>query len=238
MATAAQVLANQANAQHSTGPCTAEGKARSARNNLQHGLTLGVLTIEDHERQAHARLAEELRQQIQPGSNLEEEAFRQILDGAWRLEKIHALIGLLYADHNGDPFSHPEAVARLHALTRYRAAAEMVLYRGVKEVRDLQTLRLCRRAHLTSGEREHIPPSVNPGPRIMVDEKPMHMEDRNNFYTCYGFEAFADRFSEEGLNKLHAFADGIRRSYQDDGAGDEICEDEAQAANTDTCPKC
>lgn len=238
MATAAQTLANQANAQHSTGPRTAEGKARSARNNLQHGLTLGVLTIEDHERQAHTRLAEELRQQIQPGSNLEEEAFRQILDGAWRLEKIHGLISRLYADHNGDPFSHPEAVARLHALTRYRAAAEMVLYRGVKEVRDLQTVRLCRQAHLTQAEREHIPPSVNPAPTIMVDEKPMHMHARINFYNCYGFEAFADRFSEEGLNRLRAFADDVRRLYQDDGDGDEICEDEANAASTDTCPQC
>lgn len=238
MATAAQILANQANAQHSTGPRTAEGKARSARNNLQHGLTLGVLTIEDHEREVHTRLAEELRQQIQPGSHLEEEAFRQILDGAWRLEKIQAIIGRLFAEYNGDPFSHPEAVARFNALTRYRASAEMLLYRGIKSVRDLQTVRLCRLGHLTSAEREHIPPSVNPGPRIMVDEKPMHMEDRNNFYTCYGLEAFTDRFSEEGLNKLRAFADGIRRRYEDDGADDEICEDEAKAASTGSCPTC
>ena len=32
MATQAQVLANQANAQHSTGPRTTEGQAKSARN--------------------------------------------------------------------------------------------------------------------------------------------------------------------------------------------------------------
>jgi hypothetical protein len=33
---AAQVAANQANAQHSTGPKTMQGKAISARNNFKH----------------------------------------------------------------------------------------------------------------------------------------------------------------------------------------------------------
>ena len=39
MSTQAQLAANQANAQLSTGPNTEEGKAASSRNNLTHGLT-------------------------------------------------------------------------------------------------------------------------------------------------------------------------------------------------------
>ena len=38
MSTAAQILANRENAQHSTGPRTEEGKANSSLNNLHHGL--------------------------------------------------------------------------------------------------------------------------------------------------------------------------------------------------------
>lgn len=38
MATAAQCLANAANAQHSTGPSTEEGKAKVAKNGVRHGL--------------------------------------------------------------------------------------------------------------------------------------------------------------------------------------------------------
>ena len=39
MSSAAQVAANQANAQLSTGPKTTEGKASSSRNALKTGLT-------------------------------------------------------------------------------------------------------------------------------------------------------------------------------------------------------
>ncbi len=39
MATAAQIAANQANAQKSTGPKTPPGKAASSRNATKHGLS-------------------------------------------------------------------------------------------------------------------------------------------------------------------------------------------------------
>ena len=37
MATQAQIAANQANAQKSTGPTSTEGKAASSQNNFKHG---------------------------------------------------------------------------------------------------------------------------------------------------------------------------------------------------------
>lgn len=53
MASACKINANRANAQASTGPRTAHGKARSARNALRHGLSLPV--------SADPNLAEEVR---------------------------------------------------------------------------------------------------------------------------------------------------------------------------------
>jgi hypothetical protein len=45
MATPAQIAANRANAQKSTGPRTAEGKAASRLNALKHGLDAESLII-------------------------------------------------------------------------------------------------------------------------------------------------------------------------------------------------
>ena len=45
MSTLAQVTANQANAQHSTGPRTEDGKAAASRNRFVHGLCGGLFKI-------------------------------------------------------------------------------------------------------------------------------------------------------------------------------------------------
>ena len=61
MASPAQIHANQVNAQNSTGPKTAEGKARASRNNLRHGLTLGVLTVDPAEQHEFCEFEANLR---------------------------------------------------------------------------------------------------------------------------------------------------------------------------------
>ncbi len=55
MSTEAQTRANQANAQHSTGPTTQEGKAASCMNNFRHGFTgvFAVLPSEDQDEFDH-----------------------------------------------------------------------------------------------------------------------------------------------------------------------------------------
>ncbi|MCU1257860.1 MAG: hypothetical protein JWO80_745, partial [Bryobacterales bacterium] len=45
-ATAAQLSANRANSESSTGPRTEAGKSRSSQNALRHGLASGRLIIE------------------------------------------------------------------------------------------------------------------------------------------------------------------------------------------------
>lgn len=55
MATEAQIAANQANSQHSTGPKTEAGKANSCQNNHRHGFTgaFSLLSSEDPEAYQH-----------------------------------------------------------------------------------------------------------------------------------------------------------------------------------------
>ena len=79
MATSAQLAANAANAQHSTGPRTAEGKARSAQNSRKHGFRaaeFAVVRIEDL--QAVANLKADLVAVFQPVNSQELFAIERI----------------------------------------------------------------------------------------------------------------------------------------------------------------
>ncbi|HYL72907.1 MAG TPA: hypothetical protein VEU96_01825 [Bryobacteraceae bacterium] len=80
---------NRLNAQHSTGPRTTEGKARSSRNSLTHGLTSRttvVLPSEDPaEYQQHCQL---LRDEFKPKTPTENLLVQELCDVAWRLKRI------------------------------------------------------------------------------------------------------------------------------------------------------
>lgn len=181
MASLAQMHANMANARKSTGPKTAEGKARSARNNFQHGFTLGLLTITAEEKPQFTQFEADLRSEIKPRGAFQEEAFQQFRDAYWRLRKITAAVHLLAAEYNEDPFVHPAAEAPLRQLTRYRAAAEMALYRSIHALQELQTAELNRALHLTEEESKSVPPLVNPGPKMVVGHEFHPVEDRRLF---------------------------------------------------------
>ncbi len=91
MATPAQILANQANAQHSSGPITDEGKARVAQNRLTHGLTgtFALMTWECPDQ--FQQFADEIRTENNPqtshdGSN--KSSTRQA--GQKAIRRVHA----------------------------------------------------------------------------------------------------------------------------------------------------
>jgi len=195
MASAAQVLANQANAQHSTGPKTDTGKARASRNNLKHGLTLGVLTLSPEEQKQFCEFEAKMRAECLPVGALECEAFQQFLDGVARINKIRSIVGDMIEKYNDDPLLQLETEATYRQLDRYRAAAEMIVYRAVKTLRELQTTRLFREFHVTKDEQEVIPPLVNPGEKFWCGgDMRMAHNDREIFYNIYGSEPLTSRF--------------------------------------------
>ncbi len=207
MASAAQALANQANAQHSTGPKSDAGKARSARNNLKHGLTLGVLTLSPEEQTQFCEFEAKLRAECKPEGALECEVFQQFLDGAARINKIRGIAGAMIEQYQDDPLLQPETEAAYRQLNRYRAAAEMTVYRAIKTLRELQTTRLFRTFHVTKEEQEVIPPLVNPGEKFWCggDMKLGH-NDRELFYYIYGAEPLTSRFPpQDPASRVQAF---------------------------------
>ena len=104
MSTDAQLSANQANSQHSTGPCTPEGKAASSRNSLRHGFrSQSVLLPGDDPAEYDAVLAE-LTSHFGPAErtgrhsggrcerpkmDLTDRRFlREMADAEWRLRRV------------------------------------------------------------------------------------------------------------------------------------------------------
>ena len=143
MATAAQLTANRVNALHSTGPVTAEGKARVARNALKHGLTAKHLVIRPDEEEEFAGLRDSLEAELDPQGALETITFREILHAAWNLQRFRRIEAEVCRGDLED-FLRREETTILDRLARYQARFQRAYYRAVQELRALQTNRAAR----------------------------------------------------------------------------------------------
>jgi len=133
MATQAQIDANRANAQKSTGPRTPEGKARSRQNALRHGLQGQALLINSEDETEFNELVDDLLEEWQPATTTEEIVFYKMVEQYW-LSRRGAL---LLADHtefnDGDDDSKQVAL-----MLRYNTGAERGFYRALHELERLQ----------------------------------------------------------------------------------------------------
>jgi hypothetical protein len=91
MASIAQVTANVANAQKSTGPTTEKGKHRTRLNAYRHGLTgqIHLLTTDEH--QAFEQHCTGIRESLEPVGALELELAQSIAEDHWRLKRARAI---------------------------------------------------------------------------------------------------------------------------------------------------
>src|SRR4051812_39222035 len=156
MATPAQLHANESNAQHSTGPRTAEGKARSSQNAVRHGLTARHLVIRDDEHEAFAELQQSLQQELDPHGALETLTFHELLHAAWNLQRFSRIEAEVSTGEASD-FTDPEITKVLDRLTRYQARAQRAFYKAQAELRVLQTNRALRALKLTEEEEAQVP---------------------------------------------------------------------------------
>jgi hypothetical protein len=87
MTTEAQVTANRLNAQESTGPRTAEGKAAVALNAVKHGLRAQAVVLPGEEPDEYEQYRERMLEDLQPQDLQEMEQAERIVDLAWRLRR-------------------------------------------------------------------------------------------------------------------------------------------------------
>jgi hypothetical protein len=82
---------NRENAQHSTGPKTAEGKKKSSLNALRHGLTGQIVVMPTEDLQAYQRHLESFADEYNPSGPTEAHLVQALADTSWRLNRVAAL---------------------------------------------------------------------------------------------------------------------------------------------------
>jgi hypothetical protein len=88
MATDRQIAANRRNAQRSTGPQTEEGKVKSSRNALKHGLTAERNLLDDEDPEHYEDFCEQMRSELKPVGLREELCVGRLAQLEWRLMRV------------------------------------------------------------------------------------------------------------------------------------------------------
>lgn len=164
---AAKLAANRANAQHSTGPRTPEGKQQVSGNARKHGFRGTRFFCPDELRTLLDEIDAAYRASIQPQGLLEEDAFLQLRNHRFNMERAQILMAEL-AERSGasqvDPLADP-ALSRQYLLYhRYFLQAQSAFHRYLNLLRQLQTERALR-------ERQ---PQAASGLPALARQSPLH----------------------------------------------------------------
>jgi hypothetical protein len=122
---------------HSTGPRTPEGKARSSQNARKHGLSAINLNVLPKEQAEFDIYQNELLDQIKPQAGVQADLFRQLVHAGWSLIRLERYEFEII--QQGNPFDSPEAQSKLDRLERYRNSHRRAYARTLAEIRKLQS---------------------------------------------------------------------------------------------------
>ena len=122
MATSAQIRANRENAQRSTGPRSAAGIENCKNNALKHGLAARKFVVApDEKAEEFEDLRNQLRQDHQPATQIEEILVEEIAQNWWRVQCARQHEAAVFERSDGIDF---EAYTPLMSrILRYMGAA-------------------------------------------------------------------------------------------------------------------
>jgi hypothetical protein len=143
---------NRANAQHSTGPKSAEGKQRSSLNALRHGLTGQIVVMPGEDLAAYQQHVKSFTDDLHPVGAIETNLVQSLADCSWRMNRVAVFENNVqaYAIPNGDdPIPGGLSVGTalesmsktLSNLSLYTQRLSRQFERTVNQLRDLQKIR-------------------------------------------------------------------------------------------------
>ena len=166
-----RLAANAANAQHSTGPRTPEGRARSSQNARTHGLTARDLVIAPNEREEFEELRNDYQASVQPQDAIQQSEFELLVGAAWNLRRIRRMEVRACSDTTR---TAEELEKELDRLVRYKTCIERTFHRSLKELKALQTNAVIQ-ATLPLSVRQKTLPLSN---ATEISKRTQHFEKR------------------------------------------------------------
>ncbi len=106
MSTKAQTIANQHNAQKSTGPRTPQGKADASQNSLKHGMTANQIVIKSEDQADFDFHRAQILDELAPSTPIEAMLADRIASTSWRLKRAENFQNLSI-DALGTPKNNP-----------------------------------------------------------------------------------------------------------------------------------
>ena len=139
----AQIDANRANSQLSTGPKTEEGLRASSANSIRSGLTAVKLFVRAEEQEEFELTRQSLMEQLQPSGLMQGHLFDRILHAMWNIQRCTVLEAALQAEafDRGvlDALLEDELGRKLDRIYRYRKMHESAQRQATAEFRRLKT---------------------------------------------------------------------------------------------------
>ncbi len=205
-ASVAKLAANRANALHSTGPKTDEGKARTARNALKHGLDSKEIFIAAGEQETFDQFQTNLAAEIKPEGAIEQDLFNQLLHAAWNLRRIRIQETDIHEKASAlmiNPYLDDKYSAALDRLARHQVRIERTYHRALRELRSLQTNRHLANRLMLRGELPGNPPAL--ADLRKSPEQSQHPAEALR-YTL----AIAKRYAARGLDFHHIVEEELK----------------------------
>jgi len=138
MATQAQINANRANAQKSTGPKSAEGKAKSSLNRVSHGFNSAALFIAGENREEFDALLADLTNEFQPATPSEQILVEKMVHNQWNSLRAIRFQSVLLDASVPHGYIHPD----LGLLIRYQTSADRAYHKAHAELLKARKERL------------------------------------------------------------------------------------------------
>ncbi len=171
MATPAQLSANRANAQRSTGPRSVEGKSVSRFNALKHGVDAATIALPGEDPDAYQALADAYTEAYQPADVADRFLVDTMIRADWqkqRLQRIESdLIRRVLAETPGatltDVMLSDSPAAKILARTQRQIAAhERAWFRAHREFVRLASLATAAQEDGVERYLDYVAPELRP----------------------------------------------------------------------------